>query len=606
MSLPVAANPEAPAYQDQHQEAYMEKDEVNPTTTAKSVDSVSEQNGSSKGVEESGSSAEIPMVDEKSVKKGDDGVVSIQQEKDGKEEEEVEDQIVYPGGLKLALLTFGLCTANLAVALDNSILATAIPKITTVFPNSLKDVGWYGSSYLLTTTALQPSFGRIYTYFNVRNTYLFGLLLFEVGSIICATAQNSVSLIIGRAVAGAGAAALFSGSMIIIGFTVPLSTRPFYIACLSSMFGIASVVGPLLGGVLTDRVSWRWCFWINLPFGGIAVIAIIAFFKPPKRKESNLSIKEKVLEIDLLGAFFLICAIICLLLALQWGGSTYPWKDSKVWGCLLGFGLIISLFIGQQFRRGDRATIPPRIFKQRTVLFSSLFSCFLSMGLYVHVYFLPFYFQAIKGTTAEGSGIRTIPYVATITGAAVVVGLGITLLGPYKPFMIVGAAIYTVGAGLIYLLKVDSPAKDWIGFQLLSGIGAGAGVQIPFVAVQVVLNNRDMPTGNAIAIFSNSLGGAISISIGQNVFSNGLYKHIPTYAPNIPVDVVVAAGATHLREAIQGIDPTALPNVLVAYMKAINETFVIAIAVGSLATIFACFVEGKSVKGKRIEQGGVA
>ena len=122
---------------------------------------------------------------------------------------------------------------------------------------------------------------------------------------------------------------------------------------------------------------------INLPFGAISIITVACFFKPPKRKSTGLTTKEKILEIDLLGALFLICAIVCLLLALQWGGSKYAWKDSKVWGCLLGFALFIAVFIVQQFRRGDRATIPPRIFRQKTVLFASLYSCFLSMGLYV-------------------------------------------------------------------------------------------------------------------------------------------------------------------------------------------------------------------------------
>ncbi|KAG9239433.1 major facilitator superfamily domain-containing protein [Amylocarpus encephaloides] len=557
--------------------------------------------------------AEDPIVVGTSPRRTGTGVVEKGRGEDENEEQKLErerddddDNVVYPGGVALGLLTFGLCIANLAVALDNSILATAIPKITTVFPNSLKDVGWYGSSYLLTTTALQPSFGRVYTYFNVRNTYLVAILIFEVGSIICATAQNSTTLIVGRAVAGAGAAGLFSGGMIIIGMTVPLVKRPLFIACLSSMFGIASVVGPLLGGAFTDRVSWRWCFWINLPFGAIAVGAILAFFHPPPRKDSGFSVKQKILEIDLLGALFLMCAIVCLLLALQWGGTTYAWKHSRIWGLLLGFGLLIIVFTGLQFRRGDRATIPPRIFAQRTVLFSSLYSCFLSMGLYVHVYFLPFYFQAIKGTTAEGSGIRTIPYLASIILSAMVVGGGITAIGVYKPFMIVGAAIFTVGAGMIYMLRVNSNAGQWIGYQLLSGIGAGAGIQIPFVAVQVVLSNKDMPSGNAIAIFFNSLGGAISISIAQNIFSNGLYKHLPTYAPTIPVEVVVMAGATNLRKAVNAIDPSALPPLLIGYMKAIDEAFIIAIAVGGIATVVACFVEWKSVKGKKIVQGGAA
>lgn len=165
---------------------------------------------------------------------------------------EPEDESGYLSGFKLALLTLGLCLTTFVIALDNTIIATAIPNITTVF-NSLGDVGWYGSSYLLTTTSLMPSFGKIYTYFDVKYTYLIALVIFEAGSVICAAATSSPMFIVGRAVAGAGAAALFSGGMNIIGFSVPLRKRPIYIAALSSMFGIASVVGPILGGVFTDK-----------------------------------------------------------------------------------------------------------------------------------------------------------------------------------------------------------------------------------------------------------------------------------------------------------------------------------------------------------------
>lgn len=164
-----------------------------------------------------------------------------------------DDESKYATGMPLHLLTFGLTLSTFVIALDNTIIATAIPRITTVF-NSLDDVGWYGSSYLLTTTSLQPSFGKVYTYFNVKWTYMSALAIFEVGSVLCGAAVNSTMLIVGRAVAGAGAAALFSGGMTIIAYSVPLRKRPIYIGLLSSMFGIASVVGPILGGAFTDRM----------------------------------------------------------------------------------------------------------------------------------------------------------------------------------------------------------------------------------------------------------------------------------------------------------------------------------------------------------------
>ena len=208
-----------------------------------------------------------------------------------------------------------------------------------------------------------------------------------VGSIICAAAVNSKMLIVGRAVAGVGAAALFSGGMTIVALSVPLRKRAMYIASLSSMFGIASVIGPILGGVLTDRASWRWCFWINLPFGAVAFLAVILFYAEPPRRHTEMSVSQKLRQIDFVGALTLIAAIVCLILALQWGGTEYPWADSSVWGCFLGFGILIIVFCIIQVVLGERATMPPRILcRQRTVACSAIFSAFLAMALYTHIY----------------------------------------------------------------------------------------------------------------------------------------------------------------------------------------------------------------------------
>ncbi|KAL1607653.1 hypothetical protein SLS60_002588 [Paraconiothyrium brasiliense] len=515
-------------------------------------------------------------------------------------EGEPEDESKYLSGFKLAILSLGLCLTTFVIALDNTIIATAIPKITTVF-NSLNDVGWYGSSYLLTTCSLQPSFGKVYTYFDVKYTYLFALVLFEVGSVICAAATSSPMFIVGRAIAGAGAAALFSGGMNIIGYSVPLRKRAIYIAALSSMFGIASVVGPLLGGALTDKASWRWCFWINLPFGGVSLAVVFFFFSNPERQYSHMSFKQRIKEVDIIGAVFLICAIVCLLLALQWGGLVYPWKDSKVWGNLLGFGLIISVFIGIQIWQKDRATIPLRVMKQQTVLVSCVFTAFLSMALYTHIFYLPFYFQASKGTTAEGSGIRTIAYLCSITLSSIVIGGLITVIGWYAPFMWAGSALFTVGAGMLYTLKVSSPASQWIGYQVLAGLGAGASVQIPFVAVQVVTSSKDMPTANALVMFFNSLGGAIAISIAQNIFINSLAKEIPRYAPEVDPRTVINAGATYVRMVVP---VEYLASVLEAYTKAITTAMALSIAAACVAALVSYGMEWKSIKGKKIVPAG--
>ncbi|EPS40137.1 hypothetical protein H072_6052 [Dactylellina haptotyla CBS 200.50] len=513
--------------------------------------------------------------------------------KRNEEAEEVEDESKYPGNVTLAILTIGLCLSIFVVALDNSIIATAIPSITTQF-GSIGDVGWYGSSYLLTQTSLQPVFGKIYTHFNVKWTFLIALFIFEIGSLICATAPSSTAFIVGRAIAGIGAAALFCGGITIIGHTVPLRKRPIYITALSSMFGVSSVLGLLLGGAFTDSKSltWRWCFWINLPIGGIAFIVVLFCFKSPV-STTSLPLKERIQSINPLGAFFLICSITCLLLALQWGGFTYEWSNSKVYGCLIGFGLMMLVFVYIQFREQDLATIPPRIFRNRTVLASCGFLMFLSMALYAHIYFLPFYFQAVRGTSAVDSGVRCIPYLVSIVIGSIVVGVTVTRIGYYTPFMWASAIFFIVGAGLLQTLEVNSSSEKLIGYQILCGLGVGLGLQVPFIAVQVVLSSEDIAIGSALANFFNSLGGAISISIVQNIFTNRLFRELPKFAPSNNQQLA----ATALRSVMLLKN---LPEISRAFNIAITTCFILPIIVGCIALLCSLGVEMKSVKDKNI------
>lgn len=225
------------------------------------------------------------------------------------------------------------------------------------------------------------------------------------------------------------------------------------------------------------------------------------------------------------------------------------------------------------------------------------------MGLYTHIYYLPFYFQAIKGTSAEGSGIRTIPYLVSITLSSIVTGGIVTTFGFYAPALWIGGAIFTVGAAMLYTLQVNDYAGKWIGYQLLAGIGAGASVQIPFIAVQVVLDSKDMPTGNALTIFFNSLGGAISISIAQNIFSNTLTQRLNAVVPEKLTRAIIGAGATNIRAVV----PEAmLAVVLQAYDEAVTRAYILPIAVGGIAFLSGLPMEMKSVKGKKLAMGGAA
>ncbi|RAL63107.1 hypothetical protein DID88_004191 [Monilinia fructigena] len=284
--------------------------------------------------------------------------------------------VEYPTGLKLQLISLALCLSVFLMALDNSIIATAIPKITDQF-HSLDDVGWYGSAYLLTTASFQLLFGKFYSYFSIKWVYLIAI-----------------------AIAGLGSAGIFSGALIIVAYSVPLVKRPMFTGIIGAMYGIASVAGPLLGGVFTDKATWRWCFLINLPIGAVTVIVILIFFKAQIEK----------------------------LLRSSHGRSM--WSAAWFSFCLGSYFLLL-------------------------------------------IYYLPIWFQAVKGDSAVKSGISNIPMVLTLVIVSIISGVGVTTIGYYAPLMIVSSFIAAIGIGLLTTFKPDTNHAAWIGYQCLAGIGIG-------------------------------------------------------------------------------------------------------------------------------------
>ncbi|KAI9238382.1 MAG: major facilitator superfamily domain-containing protein [Podila humilis] len=413
---------------------------------------------------------------------------------------------------------FRLCLVLFMASLDQTIVSVLIPTMGKVF-NAPQLISWVGTAYLLTNTAVQPLYGKLSDIFGRKNTMMAAIFFFLTGSLICGAAPTITVLIIGRGVAGMGAGGMISLTMIIISDVVSMRDRGKYQGIIGSMFGISAIAGPLLGGVLAEKSSWRWAFYLNLPLGAVSTIAIWFILQLPKVEGSN---REKLKRIDFLGAFTIIVGIICVLLSTNWGGNEYAWNSVQVIVPYCVGAVFLLAFLYIEYKVAKEPIMPFRLFKIRTVCATYATSFFIGAAFMGAIFYCPLYFQMVMHESATKAGLQLLPMVAGMLLGGVGNGILISRTGTYRPFIWCAIAIYIVGMALLSLWDENSKLNVQIGFLIVVGVGLGGSMQSVVLAGQCAVPPRDIAVVTSMLSFFRTMGGVVSVAIGGSLINNVL------------------------------------------------------------------------------------
>ncbi|KAJ5455266.1 Major facilitator superfamily domaingeneral substrate transporter [Penicillium sp. IBT 31633x] len=497
-------------------------------------------------------------------------------------------------GRKLSIAFAAMLLALLLIALDQTILSTALPRIASDF-NAFSQQGWVAASFVLTQTTFILFFSQVLRVYPAKYVLIASVVIFEVGSALCGAAQDVNTLIGGRALSGVGAAGILTGILQVMAQATRLEDRPTLFSLFESVFAFASIIGPLLGGALTDHATWRWCFYINLPIGGVSIVAIVLLLDAPSPLGSenyDRSLKTmlwRTATLDWIGAALNLGAVTSLILGLQWGGNEKAWNGAEVITCLVLALVLTAIFIFWERYMGDRAMVPLAIFKRGLSIYSICSFAIFNRFIYlIFTYYIPIYYQAGRHHSATKSGVDLLPLMLSVVISIVVSGQLVGRYGRYWPFLVGGPIVGSVGAGLMYTVTASASNGAVIGYQILVG-------NILF-AMQAEFNDTPKLISQATGMvnFCQFFGGTIGLAIAEATFSSELVRNLRKYAPQAPFEAIQESPLS----IYSAVSDALVPNVVRAYVKTLSIVYIIGVPANAISLVFALFISNINIKKK--------
>ncbi|SHE56306.1 drug resistance transporter, EmrB/QacA subfamily [Ferrithrix thermotolerans DSM 19514] len=480
-----------------------------------------------------------------------------------------------PDTKRVRLIFAGLMVAMLLAALDQTIVATALPTIV----GDLKGLGrlsWVVTAYLLTSTASAPLYGKISDLYGRKKIFLGAIVVFLTGSALSGLAQSMNELIAFRALQGLGAGGLIVLATTIIGDIVPPRDRGKYQGLFGAVFGVASVAGPLVGGWLVQGPGWRWVFYVNVPIGIVALGIITVALRESKGTQRY--------QVDYVGALLSVAAISTLLLVTVWGGSTYPWMSWQIAGLTaLGIVLIV-LFVARENKASD-PILPLRLFKNRVFTIANMAGFIVGAGMFGAIIYLPTYLQIVRGVSPSTSGLLLLPLMGGLLLSSIGSGLIISKIGRYKLFPIIGTAVMTIGMYLLSTLGAHSSYLHATIFMATVGLGIGMVMQVLVLAVQNAVGMKDMGVATSSATFFRSMGSAFGTAIFGSILTSRLTHYLKLVVPKGVPLAKLSTAITGSPEQLKLLPSPIHSAAVDAFVKSLHVVYLSAVPVAIVGFI---------------------
>ncbi|MGW3251190.1 MFS transporter [Streptomyces fungicidicus] len=493
--------------------------------------------------------------------------------------EPVVEQGLDPRRVRLVFLA--LMLALLLAALEQMIVATALPKIVGEL-HGLDNMSWAITAYLLTATVGLPVYGKLGDLLGRKGVFQFAILVFVVGSALAGRASTMDQLIAFRAVQGVGAGGLMIGVQAIMADIVPARQRGRFMGLIGAAFGLASVAGPLLGGYFTDHLSWRWCFYVNVPFGIVTMAVVALVLKLPKPAARP--------RFDVLGTLLLAAASTCLVLLTSWGGTEYAWDSEVVLGLGAGAAAAAVLFLVVE-RFAAEPLIPLRLFRDSVFNVTGLVGLVTGVALFGAASYLPTYLQMVDGASATESGLLMLPMMGGIVVASIVSGQLISRTGRYRRHPLVGTALSVAGMWLLSRLETGTPRLHYSIWMAVLGTGIGMVMPVLILAVQNSVRPADLGTATSANNYFRQIGGSVGAAVFGTLFAgrltDALEERLPAHAGAVPEAESITP------ELVHALPPELRDAYVQAYADAMPRVFLYLVPVLVLGLLIAFFLKEK-------------